>query len=199
MGVTEFIIFRHGQTDWNRERRVMGKTDIPLNELGKSQAQLLAVALMSLKIDAFYSAPLKRAKETAEIVSKAHGKPVNTIDDLIEMDLGQLTGKTKDERSRLFPDFDPADDEQRSALNMDLFSDWISRLRLITIPPLLSSHNNQVVALSTHDQKMRAILVSLGMPLEVLRTPLKNTAVSIVDVGDGRIKVISHNDATHLK
>lgn len=199
MGMTEFIIFRHGQTDWNRERRVMGKTDIPLNELGRSQAQMLAVALMSLKIDAFYSSPLKRAKETADVVARVHAKPVEILDDLIEMDLGSLTGKTKEERTRLFPDLDPADDKQRAALNMELFSDWVSRLKTITVPALLSSHRDQVVALSTHDQKMRAILVSLGMPEEILKTPLKNTAVSIVEVGDERVKVIRHNDVTHLK
>lgn len=196
---TRFIIFRHGQTDWNTEHRSMGRKDISLNSIGKKQAGKLATRLMSEHIDVFYSSPLNRAKETADIVAFQHGKRAIVINDLIEMSLGEFEGKTKEVRVIMFPEFDPANDEHRTKIGMETFSDWIPKLKKRMIPALLSNHVGQTIALSTHDQKMRAILVALGMPNEVKGEILKNSAVSIIEVNDGDINIICHNDTSHLE
>ena len=60
---------RHGQTEWNKKGLYQGKTDVPLNEEGKKQAMLVKEKLKDKKIDLIISSPLKRAKETAEIIS----------------------------------------------------------------------------------------------------------------------------------
>lgn len=196
---TELIIFRHGETDWNREHRAMGKTDIPLNEVGKQQAKKLAERLSSQHIDAIYSSPLLRAHETANTVASLHNLSVNTLDDLIEMDLGMFEGKLKTERGELFPQFDPGNDEHRILLGMDTFSNWIPKFKEQTIPVLLQTHPDQTIALSTHDQKMRALLVALGMPEQIKRTVIKNCAISAVSIEDGKPVVLFHNDASHLE
>lgn len=95
---------RHGQTDWNAERRYQGHADIPLNETGRAQAARNGAALRAWLAEArdalFVSSPLVRAAETLEIVREAMGLPRKryAIDDrLIEIDLGRWNGKTHDE------------------------------------------------------------------------------------------------------
>lgn len=79
------LLIRHGQTAWNIERRILGRTDIPLDDVGRDQAARLATVLPGLH--ALYASPLSRALETA----RALGRPV-TDPDLMEMDQGELDG-----------------------------------------------------------------------------------------------------------
>lgn len=196
---TRFIIFRHGQTDWNIEHRLMGKRDISLNDVGKEQAEKLALRFITEQINVFYCSPLKRAKETANIVAGKHGKQAIIMNDLIEMNLGKFEGKTKKVRVKMFPEFEVANDKHRTKMGMETFSDWIPRLKTQTIPTLLKNHKGKTIVLSTHDQKMRAILVALGMQKEVKGETIRNSAVSIIEINDGNINIICHNDTSHLE
>ena len=87
-------IVRHGQTNWNLLGKNQGQTDIPLNEVGKSQALELKEKLKDIKFDVVFSSPLKRAFETAKIIA---GDNVIVDDRLIERGNGILEGKTIDE------------------------------------------------------------------------------------------------------
>ena len=87
-------IVRHGQTDWNKIGKNQGQTDIPLNEVGISQAYEVKEKLKDIKFDIVFSSPLKRAFETAKIIA---GNNVIVDDRLIERGNGLLEGKTKDE------------------------------------------------------------------------------------------------------
>jgi probable phosphoglycerate mutase len=92
--VTTILLARHGETDWNRERRVQGHSDTPLNETGREQARTLAGALAGEPLDAVYSSDLARARETAEIVAAAHGLEVRTDAELRERNFGSWEGLT---------------------------------------------------------------------------------------------------------
>jgi 2,3-bisphosphoglycerate-dependent phosphoglycerate mutase len=81
---------RHGQTDWNVEHRLQGRTDTHLNDTGRQQAADLARALAGIRLDAVYSSTSSRSHETAEIV---HGKaPLTSLDGLCERGLGKFEG-----------------------------------------------------------------------------------------------------------
>ncbi|MFD5214787.1 histidine phosphatase family protein [Microbacterium sp. NPDC058345] len=67
--MTLLTLVRHGQTDWNLERRIQGTTDIPLNDTGRADARAAAAALTGLRPDAIYASPLVRARETAHIIA----------------------------------------------------------------------------------------------------------------------------------
>lgn len=70
------LVVRHGQTNYNLNHIILSKTDDPLNETGISQAQTTAKNLEREKIDLIISSPLRRAKQTAEIINKGRNIPI---------------------------------------------------------------------------------------------------------------------------
>jgi broad specificity phosphatase PhoE len=95
--MTTLLLVRHGETDWNAERRWQGHTDVPLNDRGREQARRLAESLVREDVDAIYSSDLARAQETAEIVGIRLGLPVVVDPDLREIDVGSREGLTGEE------------------------------------------------------------------------------------------------------
>ena len=101
--MTEILLARHGETDWNRNSRFQGHADPPLNELGRGQAAELATNLAGEQLAAVYSSPLQRALETAEIVAEPHGLDATAVEGLREVDVGSWQGLTRDEVEHRFP------------------------------------------------------------------------------------------------
>jgi len=88
-------VARHGQTQWNLEDKVCGRTDLPLTELGLSQAELLAERTKELKIDLIISSPMLRARQTAVPTAALHKLPVLVDDRLIEQNYGIYEGVSR--------------------------------------------------------------------------------------------------------
>jgi 2,3-bisphosphoglycerate-dependent phosphoglycerate mutase len=86
------FLFRHGETDWNREGRLQGHTDLPLNNTGIDQARLLGEKLRPHRLEAVVSSDLARARSTAEIVADALGIPLWTDCGLRETNVGAAEG-----------------------------------------------------------------------------------------------------------
>jgi len=101
--LTELVLVRHGETDWNRERRFQGHADQPLNDTGREQARALAAELSREQIDAVYSSDLARARETAEILAAALDTEVVALRELREIDVGEWQGLTWPEIEHRFP------------------------------------------------------------------------------------------------
>jgi probable phosphoglycerate mutase len=100
--VTTILLARHGETDWNRDRRWQGWADPPLNDSGRAQARELAERLRDVPFDAVYSSDLRRAHEPATIVAEPHGVPVITDLGLREIDVGSWSGLTRAEIEERF-------------------------------------------------------------------------------------------------
>ncbi|WP_420179366.1 histidine phosphatase family protein [Paenarthrobacter sp. TA1.8] len=93
MTLTTFALVRHGQTDWNAERRLQGSTDIPLNDVGRGQARDAVAFLSDQPWDAVVSSPLGRAAETAEIIAEGLGlKVARLVPELTERSFGPAEG-----------------------------------------------------------------------------------------------------------
>lgn len=94
----ELILVRHGQTDYNVEKRFQGRLDIALNATGVSQAHAMRVRLQEelAKVIRIYSSPLKRARQTAGVIA-GEAIPVESDHRLIEIDLGQFDGRLEQE------------------------------------------------------------------------------------------------------
>jgi probable phosphoglycerate mutase len=93
MTLTTFALVRHGQTDWNAERRLQGATDIPLNDVGRSQARDAVAVLAPYEWDAIVSSPLSRAAETADLIAEGLGLTVSRrVPELTERSFGPAEG-----------------------------------------------------------------------------------------------------------
>lgn len=92
--VINLYLVRHGQTDWNKIKKMQGSTDIPLNNEGREQALLLKEHFEAISFDAAYSSDLSRAKETAEIISSGRQLQVTAKSELRERYWGQHEGST---------------------------------------------------------------------------------------------------------
>lgn len=92
----KLFLVRHGETDWNTKSWIQGRTDISLNENGRQQAKLLGDRLLEQRIDIsqIYTSKLKRAEQTAHIISDMTGKPCTVEEGLEEMNLGAWEGKS---------------------------------------------------------------------------------------------------------
>lgn len=84
----EIFLVRHGETEWNRQRRLQGRTDIPLNDVGLAEARKAAKALRDVNFDRIFTSPLQRAWKTAEILRGSREIPITAEPLLIEVSFG---------------------------------------------------------------------------------------------------------------
>lgn len=106
MTITRFCLVRHGETDWNAERRLQGHTDIDLNARGFAQAEQMARAIkrINLAFDVLFTSDLQRAAKTAKAIEQLFSTSAITNAGLRERHLGALQGLTTDEAPQLEPD-----------------------------------------------------------------------------------------------
>ena len=100
---TRICIIRHGETDWNVERRIQGHTDIPLNKTGRAQALAMAFNAAHHHFHAIYSSDLLRATETAQVLAQREDQAVKLYPQLRERHYGVFQGITAAEGAELYP------------------------------------------------------------------------------------------------
>jgi phosphoserine phosphatase len=155
--MTTILLVRHGETDWNRERRVQGHSDTPLNETGRTQARALLEEIVGEEIDAVYSSDLLRAHETARIVAEARGLEVTAIRDLRERHFGSWEGLTGDEILVRFPDAADGpwgDGETKQEMR---------RRVLDALQRIAEAHPDGRVLVVSHGGPLRAVLTHCGV------------------------------------
>lgn len=103
MMTTNICLIRHGETDWNKVRRIQGQTDIPLNDTGHAQAQAVAIRAEKFKVDAIYCSDLRRAYDTARQVAARCGLEVMVLPKLRERNYGIFQGISAEEGAINFP------------------------------------------------------------------------------------------------
>lgn len=101
----ELYIIRHGETDWNSQKRLQGRSDVKLNAYGVHLARVTAEALAEIKFDEIYSSPLSRAYETACIIKGTRELFIKEDDRLIEMSFGDYEGRPVDRLPEGFQKF----------------------------------------------------------------------------------------------
>lgn len=102
--MTEILLIRHGETDWNAEKRLQGHLDIPLNAEGRRQAAAAGQALLNEPLDAIFSSDLLRAQQTAQEVAAPRGMTVHVDPGLRERCYGAFEGMLYAEISQRYPE-----------------------------------------------------------------------------------------------
>ena len=202
--MNDWYLIRHGETQWNAERRVQGHTDVPLHDVGREQALLTGQRLADTRFAAVYSSDLIRARETAEIIVAASNTgPYDIVLDerLREVSFGEVEGKTwteMDEGVRAVQnernlDFAPPGGESyRQMLDrLGAFADMLK-----------DRHPNDDVLVVGHGAAFRALAVRmLDLPDETFwsLSGLRSASISRVRRrDDGRTALFAWSDAGHL-
>lgn len=170
---TELWLVRHGQTDWNVQRRYQGHTDIPLNSLGREQAHELAAELNGSQIAAVYSSDLSRAMETAAILAHHTSDHQVTPDRrLREISMGDWEGRTLFEVNQELPD--GADglaytEAHSRAPGGESLAEVAERVRAFA-DEISERHVGQIVLVVMHGLSLAALrCLAVGLPLAEAR------------------------------
>ena len=180
MTETTILLVRHGETDWNLERRVQGHSDRPLNETGHAQAAALVQQLTDERIDAVYSSDLARALETARGVAASRGLPVQPLEELREKNFGTWEGLTDVEIRGRFPEAQsgPWGDAETSE---ELAERVLGALRRIA-----ADHPGERVVVVTHGGPLRSVL----RHCDVEDGPVRNCQVARISVESGALRSV---------
>lgn len=193
-------LMRHGETEWNREGRLQGQSDVPLNALGLDLARKTAAGLRDVPFDAAFSSPLQRALVTAQIVVGDRKLPVLTDDRLKEIHFGAGEGAhfaaAKEDAGHPLHDFFCRPDRYCPAEGAETIGQAEARaesfLRDRLLPLEERCENVLVVA---HGALNRCILnVIAGIPeKDFWRISLPNCAVSLLELDKGMLKVLEES------
>lgn len=197
-------ILRHGETDWNLKRLVQGSTDIPLNDYGRYLARQTADGMKDVSIDIVYTSPLKRAKETAQIVLGEKKKYILIEEPRIqEMNFGEYEGmcfgganKAPESTgfTKLFTEIEnyvPVEGGESVRQVLNRTGEFLKELYQ---NPEIQDKN---ILISTHGAAMTALMNNIKQNLEIKnywreQVP-PNCAVTIVEVEKGIPNILEEN------
>ena len=186
------LLVRHGETDWNSERRWQGHTDRPLNEVGREQARELAETLTDRAIDVVYSSDLVRAHETALIVAERLGLPVDVDAGLREVDVGDWSGRVHTEIQGLDPDgYRRWQQGGKGWAGGESYEEMGERV-VAAVLRLAARHPGETVLIVTHGGSIRACrATAAGLDYAASRVSaigsMANCEVAELHVADGRL------------
>jgi len=184
----KIILVRHGETDYNLERRMQGWLDISLNESGRSQAHVAAAKLQSIKINAIYTSDLKRAYETAQTIGCLIKQKVTPTPALRERDMGIFAGwawesERDPAKDKLWQEFEEARDNEDLTWNKHSGESVGQMSTRITIfmQHLHAQHTDQTIVVVTHGGTINRILEQYQIkPAKEGFRPITNAGVLIL-------------------
>jgi probable phosphoglycerate mutase len=197
--VTVFYLLRHGEPA--TFGRINGRTPgVGLSAAGRREIAAVAMRLAEEKIDALYSSPLQRTRESAEILADRLGLPTGFREDVIELDFGEWTGLTpdairKDERWQVW-------NERRSIAMIPGGESWrqVQSRVVDALFELRQIHPGGKVVIVSHGDVIRAaLLFALGMPLDFYwRLEVSFASLSTIRLDDTAIRVLGVNEHPRL-
>jgi len=200
--VTRLCLVRHGETAWNAEGRVQGQTDIPLSEVGQTQAIAAARALAAHDFSALYSSDLLRVRQTAEPAARQLALPVNADERLRERHYGiferllytEVRDRFPAEYDRFRtrdPGFDFGTGESLSCF---------SERSLAVVAEIAARHPGEQVLVFTHGGVLE--MVHRHANASGLSTPrdfgIPNAGLNWIEVSGDRWRVTTWADVSHL-
>jgi uncharacterized phosphatase len=204
--LTRVYLLRHGETEWNHDgNRYSGRTDLDLSATGKRQAEWVSEYLQGIPFKAAYASTLKRARDTAEMIARRHGIPVQTDERITEVDFGEWEGKTRAE----FTKFDPEswrlwcqDPTAFKAGRTGETAQAVFERGKSFFAELVQKHPDETVLVVAHSSFNRIYLAGmLGMPLRNYRSLSQdNTGINIFELSpDNKLVLIQLNINEHLQ
>jgi broad specificity phosphatase PhoE len=201
--VTQVIVIRHGQTQWNRDEKFRGRVEVDLDELGIKQAEATAERVTEFPVAAVYCSPLKRASSTASIIARKLKLEAQPLPAIIDIDFGKWQGLS------------PKEVAQKYSSDFDL---WLHRPHLLKFPGgesleevrqraatavdgLVNQYPDKTIVLVTH-RVVTQILILHFLKVDNSRfwqIVQDVCCLNIFEVKDGMSYARLLNDTCHLK
>jgi broad specificity phosphatase PhoE len=202
---THIVLVRHGQTGWNAgagQERFRGRTNLPLDETGQTQAQAVAEWLMGEKMSALYASPLLRTQQTLAPLGEGRGLPVQVHDGLIDINYGRFQGLTHAEAAAAHPELYQLWRTAPSRVRFpdgESLADVQARIRAL-LDELVARHPGQTVVLAGHEMVNKvAACTLLGLDLDQIWRIRQDPAGLDLFQQDGETWLtLCLNDTCHL-
>ena len=200
--MTQIILARHGQTAWNKVEVFRGKSDIPLNEIGLRQAELLGDYLTGMKIDAVYCSPRQRALKTAQAIAQRQKLTVIPVTEIDDIGFGKWEGKPI---------------SQVREEDKELFTQWVLTPHLVKLPggeslndltkramalvqDVIYKYQGNVVLVSHLVVHKALILAMLGLDnSHFWKIAMDTAAITTFSYGQNIFVLKEHNNVSYLK
>jgi probable phosphoglycerate mutase len=205
MGNTTIYLTRHGQTEWNVEKKLQGHKDSPLTELGIMHAQWLAASLGHIGFDAIYASSSGRTLKTAEILRGARSIAIIPDDDLREIHMGSWEGEVnaniEESCPEQFHDFWYNPHQYKPSNGGESFHELHNRV-IPKIQRIIKENEGKTIFIVTHAATLKLIMTFFnGQPLADLWNPpiVHSTALCKVIVDGENRTVELYGDTSHYK
>ena len=187
--MTRFFLVRHGETEWNRQRKIQGVSDIPLNDTGRAQAAALGDILVGHQFDLMVSSPLSRAQETALIIASSLNMPApTTVPDLIERNYGEAEGSNGADLDLRYPaGTDIPGREERSEVTTRV-------VRVLN--DLAIRHPHADIVAVAHGAVIRSVVEYAAPGLH--KEPITNCSVHSFTVIAGTLELVAFDDPMEI-
>ncbi len=201
--MTSIYLVRHGQTAWNKGEIFRGRTDVPLDETGRKQADLAGQSLKEMKINAVYSSPLARALETARAIAQFHNLKVEPLEAVIDMSFGNWEGHAHQEVREI---------------DREIYHQWVESPHLAKLPGGESLNDVRARSMPALEELVRKhaghslVLVSHRVICKVLICGILGldnshfwqisqdaTAINLIQYKNGKYILSFVNETCHLK
>ncbi len=201
--MTSIYLVRHGQTAWNKEEIFRGRTDVPLDETGLKQAELVGQYFKGMEIHGIFSSPLSRARQTAEKVAEFHSLKVQPLQGIDDMSFGNWEGRPHHEIKEH---------------DNETYRQWVETPHLVRLPGGESLEDVRVRAMSAMEEVIRnhpgktLVFVSHRVVNKVLicgilgldnshfwQITQDTTAINLIQHRDGKYILSLMNETCHLK
>lgn len=195
-------LVRHGETLWNKEKKLQGNLNSPLTEKGIEEAHKLAERLKDKSFSKIFSSPLKRAIETSEILNKYHSLTITELQDIREMGYGEWQGVPMEEVKKAFPEafenYYNKPEKYEPVAGGESFSEL--RIRLERALDELCEHaeTNDILVVS-HGVviKMLLLIIKNGELKDLWQPPwVHNSSLSVINYDR---TIITESDISHLE
>lgn len=201
MNVTRYIhLIRHGETNWNRERRAQGQQESVLTDAGKAQALTLAASLTDVEIHEVYCSSSVRARETAAIAFAEHKLPIVYCDHLREIHMGPWEGRLYEDLRQEYPEHYQAFWNSPDTFLLDGAEtfDQVQQRAMIRLNNILEQSTANSIAIVSHGLLLKTILSFVEQrPLSRVWEPpaMHNCALSTIEIredGNQRITMYAN-------
>lgn len=199
----KLYITRHGETEWNIQKRMQGWKNSNLTERGIRNAKALGEALRDVEFNRVYCSPLDRTRHTTELILNGRNVEVVYEENLMEIHLGEVEGKNQQEANEIYPGFSSHFWENPHLYKPMSGEDFYQvRERVLKVlDKIIEENPSGSVLIVTHGVVLKTIHSYFkNLSMERLWDPpfIYDTSLTIVEVKDGKFNILAEGDISHI-